>query len=1062
MKSLLNTLFRSYKLLFTLVFLLLYGNAKATHIVGSDITYKCTSTPGVFSVEVKLYRDCGGIQLCTSCPTTLSSACSIPINIVGAANTPGDGMPTSSCTGTNFGTTNLTVLTVASGFDVIQLCDTAKTICSNCGTRTPGTFSPGIEVYTFTGDINLSAIPTSCCLVSINYSSCCRNSAITTLVAPGNQNYYSEAIINRCVAPCNSSPTFTNEPVIVACAGQDFYYNLGAIDPDGDSLSYAFGSALSGPNSLAFYASPYSATVPLPYLGAPIQSPPALPPTGISLDPATGDIRFRPMGVFVSMLIIEVKQWKRIAGIPTLMGITRRDIQFYTQFCPNNNIPVIRTYNNDGTMSSPQPNFNYAVCAGQQLCFMISAWDNTSGTDITDISWNAPSVMVNTGASFTKCYNPATRDSIGPMYDSVRFCWTPPANLMSNAPYYFVVKASDRACPIPARITRSFSILVRRIPGATINKTNKNCGYYDFGYTPTNGTSIDYSQTNFLIETAPGSGSYQTYNANAISNHYFANSGWHRIQLKLNTIQPPTGGCSNHNIWDSVFILPHVSVSIKDTFNCTANPVYVRAKGAGGTPYGNSYRYTFYQGESNSTNMIRPFGPDSNYLITPSLVGNTSSYKVVITDLNGCRDSAVFKVFTKQNFSVNATALGATTICMGDSVKIQASNGANYLYYWFKNKAHLANENTSILYAKSSGNYEASVMDTSGCVATTNSVAITVNPSPTAILSPSDSASICVGSNQIIAANYAPNLAYEWYLNDTIILGETLRTLSTTKAGIYTVKTTNSFGCSASSAPLQLAVNPSPVAGTITGPTTGLATGISYTYSVASQAGLTYYWLIGNGNIVSGQGTNSVTVTWTNAGTCLLLVGVKNAFNCGDSSSVTMSIGSPTPAILYFIPDSARSNDTVYIFGTNFTGANSVKLGGVNAQSFTVVSMNQINAVVGAGASGVVEVGTTQGIAQKAGFTYISSTGIGSLSGALPLSVYPNPVRDELVICCLENSGTTLNAVITDMLGRVIAEPNKILNGNSLEISTQNLAPGTYIICIQKGNDLSRLKFVKE
>jgi hypothetical protein len=399
---------------------------------------------------------------------------------------------------------------------------------------------------------------------------------------------------------------------------------------------------------------------------------------------------------------------------------------------------------------------------------------------------------------------------------------------------------------------------------------------------------------------------------------------------------------------------------------------------------------------------------------------------------------------------------------MGDSVKIQASNGANYLYYWFKNKAHLANENTSILYAKSSGNYEASVMDTSGCVATTNSVAITVNPSPTAILSPSDSASICVGSNQIIAANYAPNLAYEWYLNDTIILGETLRTLSTTKAGIYTVKTTNSFGCSASSAPLQLAVNPSPVAGTITGPTTGLATGISYTYSVASQAGLTYYWLIGNGNIVSGQGTNSVTVTWTNAGTCLLLVGVKNAFNCGDSSSVTMSIGSPTPAILYFIPDSARSNDTVYIFGTNFTGANSVKLGGVNAQSFTVVSMNQINAVVGAGASGVVEVGTTQGIAQKAGFTYISSTGIGSLSGALPLSVYPNPVRDELVICCLENSGTTLNAVITDMLGRVIAEPNKILNGNSLEISTQNLAPGTYIICIQKGNDLSRLKFVKE
>jgi hypothetical protein len=48
------------------------------------------------------------------------------------------------------------------------------------------------------------------------------------------------------------------------------------------------------------------------------------------------------------------------------------------------------------------------------------------------------------------------------------------------------------------------------------------------------------------------------------------------------------------------------------------------------------------------------------------------------------------------------------------------------------------------------------------------------------------------------------------------------------------------------------------------------------------------------------------------------------------------------------------------------------------------------------------------------------------------------------------------------MLGRVLAEPKQIWDGNTIEVSTQNLSPGTYILCIQKGNDLSRLKFVKE
>ncbi|MES2728304.1 MAG: hypothetical protein V4643_14445, partial [Bacteroidota bacterium] len=426
------TLFCNYKfalLLSSLFFLFGTKTTFADHIVGSDLSYQCTSTPGVYKILLKVYRDCAGAPFCYTCdvpvPNGNTSGCTTANSCCGFNNTITGADP--SCMGVNFGTFTLDAQPMPNGFDIIQTCTSVKTICKNCNTRTAGTFAPGIEVYTFVGNVNLNAIPASCCKVALGFSLCCRNQAITNFM-PG--NFYCGSMIDRCQTPCNSAPTFTNDAAALVCAGVDFIYNLGAIDPDGDSLSYAFGQSMQSPGSPVSYNPPYSAGYPFAYLGAPNANAPY--PAGIRIDPLTGDVMFRPSGVWVSNLVIEVTQWKRVGNAWVVVGVTRRDVQFQTMLCTGNLVPKIKVYRN-GTLQTGQ---SFSVCAGQQICLDIVAEDqaNLLATpapilaDSTDLTWNNPGqfspVMAN--STWVRNYVLAQRGIQGPKADSFKFCWTPP------------------------------------------------------------------------------------------------------------------------------------------------------------------------------------------------------------------------------------------------------------------------------------------------------------------------------------------------------------------------------------------------------------------------------------------------------------------------------------------------------------------------------------------------------------------------------------------------------------------------------------------------------------
>ena len=110
----------------TMVVFILFNCQKvyAVHNLGGEITYKCTSSPGIFEITLILYAKCEGISYCAN------SQCSQPISIIG--NDIG-------YVGTNFGTLNLQLTNVRDVDNNTTICPGSKSPCTNLGSVTPGT-----------------------------------------------------------------------------------------------------------------------------------------------------------------------------------------------------------------------------------------------------------------------------------------------------------------------------------------------------------------------------------------------------------------------------------------------------------------------------------------------------------------------------------------------------------------------------------------------------------------------------------------------------------------------------------------------------------------------------------------------------------------------------------------------------------------------------------------------------------------------------------------------------------------------------------------------------------
>ena len=281
----------------------------------------------------------------------------------------------------------------------------------------------------------------------------------------------------------------------------------------------------------------------------------------------------------------------------------------------------------------------------------------------------------------------------------------------------------------------------------------------------------------------------------------------------------------------------------------------------------------------------------SNGAKTQSIyVKDSQSYTVIVTNSSGCSTKSSPLSVSYITPPVAKITAAASSICPGDSVLLSASSGASYL--WSNG------DTTQTIYVKDSLPYTVTVSNSSGCSVKSSPLKIKLNV-PVAKITPASTLGICSGDSILLTASSASS--YLWStgaVSQSIYVKDSLP---------YTVKVTNSSGCSASSSPFKVKIN-TPSATIKASTSSPICDGDSVLLTASS--GSSYVWSNGattqsiyvkdslaysvkiNGTPGCGATSNSIKIQINALPSANITPGTTSAICQGDSVQLSASSGS--------------------------------------------------------------------------------------------------------------------------------------------------------------------------
>ncbi len=828
-KNIFKKLLSNIKWIVLFLLVIAHTQSLATHSAGADIKYKYISG-NQYEVTISFYRDCGGVAE----PNSVTVNCK------------------SQNGNFNFNVTANKV-SGANGQEITFPCSSSSTTCN-------GGVATGIKKWIYTTTVNL---PSQQSDWTFSYSICCRNCSITTISNPCSSNsvLYVEAKLNNLLAINNSSPDFTNSPVAFVCLGQNFNYNHGVVEADGDSLFYELITPKTGANSTVNFIAPSSVINPVSS-----SSP-------FTLNNVNGDINFTPNQMQIGVMAIRVKEYRN----GQFIGSVIRDMQVYTQSC-NNNLPVLSGINGGN-------NFTSSICANQQICFTVNSLDldNTQS-----ISLNCNNGIPNASYVIT----PGNRPSL-------TFCWTPSSSDISNTPHIFTITVKDDACPTNGVQTFSYSILVNG-PQFIITSSNNNCnsisgsqltisspGNISYSYMWSNGAS-----TSTISNLTAGSYSVTATDQNGCTNNQNFQITTNGIALTSTNIQPSCQGLNNGAIQLSIsggtppytyawnngattkdiqqLAAGNYSVIVTDANGCTntmtnqlnnSSSLAISSTSGNITCAGNNTGWI----NTNVTGGVAPYSILWSNGQTQNSINNlaTGNYSVNYTDAFGCSSQSTFTISS----SVDSIEVDFTTSdvkCYGDSSgsinTITNGGTAPYTYLWSNNLT------TGLINNLTQGIYTVTITDANGC-GVTKSASVSQPLSPlqiTASLYHITCKGDSTGSIELFASGALGNYTYIWN-NDS-----TTKRINNLKAGTYNVTVSDMNGCSINKS-YQINEPDSNLILSITNSSSPCSSNnVTINANIAGGVGpYTYLWNTGaTSPYISTNSNGNYSVTVTDANSC--------------------------------------------------------------------------------------------------------------------------------------------------------------------------------------------------
>lgn len=799
---------RTYLRLLLSILAFMYASTEsyASHAQSADLTYTCLGG-NQYQINLSFYRDCAGVAAPNNVNITISSA---------------------SCN-QNF---NATLNRIANtGNDVTPICANMLTLCN-------GGNNPGVQEWKYSGIITL---PMQCVDWTFGFQLCCRNNAINTINNPGGEDIYVEARLDNENFPCNSSPSFSNPPIPFVCAGQNYCFNHGATDIDGDSLVYTLIPPQTSPNTTVTYLPGYSATQPL-------QSNPL-----VTFNSQTGDICMTPSLIEVTVMAVKVEEYRN--GI--LVGSVIRDIQLRTIACSNNN-PYLTGMNGTGQ-------YQMTACAGLPINFTIPSMDADANQNVT-LTWNNGIP----GATF----NPGTGQ-----HPTGTFSWTPTTNDISNNSYCFTVTVSDDNCPFNGSQTFSFCILVT---GFDINITanSSNCGAANGNASASiNGGNMPYTYNwssgstqssangllagNYSLTVTDNAGCQMTEPFTITNNGapgnlnltmipvscYNGNNG--AATANMNGGQQPytylwSNGGTNATITG---LSPgNYSVTVTTANGCTSTGMINVTAPASPLAATSSQTNITCNGLMNGAASVNVSGGTAPYFYawsnggTNATVNNLSpgNYSVQIMDGEGCTLSSNFNITQPSPLVIDVSSSNDIT-CFGannGNITVNAGGGTSPYTYLWSNSSNGNSINNLV-----AGNYSVLVTDANGC---TNLFNTTIaEPLPLNVTVTSNNIT-CNGAMDGSAMSFASGGtgAYNFSWNT----GQTTPSINSLDNGNYTVTVTDQNLCTTSATTSIL--EPSPILISVTGSgmiCPGQIVPLSVN-AIGGNGNYVYHWSNGLGN----------------------------------------------------------------------------------------------------------------------------------------------------------------------------------------------------------------------